>query len=75
MEKEGSKRVEIMGFGDKRQIMVVFVGVLSGVFIKLQVIYKGIIDKLYFQIWESFVEGWDIIYFVNYWVNGEICFR
>ena len=38
MEKEGSKRVEIIGVDDKRQITAVFAGFLTGDF---QLIYKG----------------------------------
>ena len=35
MAAEGSKRVEISGLGDKRQITAVFAGILSGMFIKI----------------------------------------
>lgn len=75
MEKEGSKRVEITGLGDKRPITAVFAGTLSGAFIKPQVIYKGTTDKSHPQIRESLVEGWDITHSANHWANGETCLR
>ena len=37
MEKKGSKRVEIVGISDKRQITAIF----CGNFLPLQVIYQG----------------------------------
>ena len=39
MDKEGSKRVEISGANDKRQITAVFCGTLTGDFLPLQLIY------------------------------------
>ncbi len=41
MDRQGSKRVEIAGVTDKRQITAVFCGSLSGDFLPLQIIYKG----------------------------------
>ena len=41
MEKEGSKRVEIVAVDDKRQITAVFAGSLTGDFLPPQLIYKG----------------------------------
>ena len=41
MTKEGSKRVEIIGIDDKRQITAVFGGTLAGDFLPPQLIYKG----------------------------------
>ena len=41
MDREGSKRVEIAGANDKRQITAVFCGTLTGDFLPLQLIYKG----------------------------------
>ena len=41
MEKEGSKRVEIIGIDDKRQITAVFAGSLTGDFLPPQLVYKG----------------------------------
>ena len=41
MEREGSKRVEIAGIDNKRQITAVFVGTMSGIFLPIQLIYQG----------------------------------
>ena len=41
MEAEGSKRVELIGKDDKRQITVVFAGSLGGDILPIQVIYQG----------------------------------
>ena len=41
MEKEGSKRIELAGIEDKRQITAVFSGAMSGVFLPMQLIYQG----------------------------------
>ena len=41
MEAKGSKRVEIVGVGDKQQITAVFCGALTGKFLPPQLIYQG----------------------------------
>lgn len=41
MEQRGSKRVEMGGAGDKRQITAIFCGTILGDFLPLQLIYKG----------------------------------
>ena len=41
MEKEGKKRVEILGIDDKRQITAVFAATKDGNFLPIQVLYKG----------------------------------
>ena len=41
MEKQGSKRVEIVGSNDKRMITAVLCGSLIGDFLPIQLIYKG----------------------------------
>ena len=41
MERVGSKRVEIAGLDDKRQITAVFAGSLTGDFLPIQLIYQG----------------------------------
>ena len=45
MEKEGSKKVEIAGINDKRQITAVFAGSLTGDFLPVQLVYKGTTTK------------------------------
>ena len=41
MKKRGSRRVELKGIDDKRQITAVLCGSLTGVFLPPQIIYKG----------------------------------
>ncbi len=41
MDQVGSKRVEISGVNDKRQITAVFCGSIMGEFLPIQLIYKG----------------------------------
>jgi hypothetical protein len=41
MERRSSKRVEMGGAGDKRQITAVFCGIIFGDFLPVQLIYKG----------------------------------
>ena len=41
MAREGSKRVEVVGLNDKRQITGVFAGSLSGNFLPVQLVYQG----------------------------------
>ena len=41
MAKEGSKRVEIVGVNDKRQITAVFAGSLAGDFLPVQLVHQG----------------------------------
>lgn len=41
MDQHGSKRVEMTGVDDKRQIMAAFCGSLTGDFLPVQLIYKG----------------------------------
>ena len=41
MEREGRKRVEILGIDNKRQITAVFAATKAGNFLPIQVIYKG----------------------------------
>ena len=41
MEREGTKRIEILGIDDKRQITAVFAATKAGDFLPIQIIYKG----------------------------------
>ena len=47
MEKEGKKRVEILGIDDKRQITGVFAATKDGNFLPIQVIYKRKLREAY----------------------------
>ena len=41
MERQGEKRVEMVGINDKRQITAVFCGTMLGEFLPIQLIYQG----------------------------------
>ena len=69
MEKEGSRRVEIIGKDDKRQITAVLAGTLNGDFLPVQLVYKGTTKRCLPAF--SFPEDWDINYSQNHWCNEE----
>ena len=45
MAEEGTKRVDIVATNDKRQIIVVFCGSMTGDFLRLQLIYEEKTDR------------------------------
>ena len=67
MEKEGSKRVEIAGVDDKRQITAVFAGSLTGDFLPPQLIYKGTTHRCLPAT--KFPSEWHITCTENHWSN------
>lgn len=67
MAKEGSKRVEIAGIEDKRQITSVLAGTMSGKFLPSQVIYAGKTPRCFPSV--EFPKDWDITYTPNHWAN------
>lgn len=67
MAKEGSKRVEIAGIEDKRQITAVLAGTMSGKFLPPQVIYAGKTPRCLPSV--EFPKDWDITYTPNHWAN------
>ena len=67
MAKEGSKRVEITGIEDKRQITAVFAGTMSGKFLPPQLIYAGKTPRCLPSV--EFPEDWDITFTPNHWAN------
>ncbi|XP_063401970.1 uncharacterized protein LOC134686222 [Mytilus trossulus] len=69
MAVEGSKRVEISGLGNKRQITGVFAGSLSGEFLPPQIIYGGKTDKCHPTY--KFPSDWDITHSENHWANTD----
>ena len=69
MEKEGSKRVEIAGINDKRQITAVFAGSLTGDFLPVQLVYKGTTTKCLPSV--SFPPKWHITATHNHWCNED----
>ncbi len=67
VEKEGSKRVEIAGIDDERQITAVFACSITGDFLPIQLIYKGKTKKCLPTY--SFPSDWHITFSHNHWSN------
>ena len=69
MEVEGSKRVELAGKDDKRQITTVFAGSMTGDFLPLQLVYQGKTTRCLPQV--NFPDDWHITYSENHWCNEK----
>ena len=69
MAKEGSKRVEIAGIDDKRQITAVFGGTMAGDFLPPQLIYQGKSSKSLPSV--VFPQDWHITFTENHWSNEQ----
>ena len=69
MEKVGSKRVEITGVNDKKQITAVFCGSLSGDFLPIQLIYQGKTARCHPNF--SFPSDWNITHSPKHWSTEE----
>ena len=69
MDKEGSKRVEVIGIDDKRQITATFAASLSGNFLSVQLVYEGKTTKCHPAV--EFPEGWHVTHTPNHWCNEE----
>ena len=67
MEQKGSKRVELAGLNDKRQITVVFCASLTSEFLPVQVIYLGKTTASLPRY--VFPDDWDITFTPNHWSN------
>ena len=67
MSKEGSKRVEVVGLKDKRQITAVFGGSMSGDFLPVQLVYKGKTTKSLPTV--DFPKQWHLTFTENHWSN------
>ena len=67
MEKEGAKRVEIVAVDDKRQIIAVFAGSLTGDFLPPQFIYQGTTKQCLPRV--NFPTDWHITCSENHWSN------
>ena len=69
MEEEGSRKVEIAGLGEKRQITATFAIAMSSTVLPVQILYTGetpICHPSY-----AFPEGFDIWHTPNHWANTE----
>lgn len=69
MAKEGSKRVEIAGAEDKRQITAVFADTMAGDFLPPQIIYAGKTPRCLPSV--TFPSGWHVTYTENHWANEK----
>ena len=69
MNKQGAKRVGLVGFSDKRQIAAVFCGNLLEAFLPIQLIYKGKTNRCHPSF--NFPPGWDITHVPKHWSNEE----
>ena len=69
MEAEGSKRVEVIGKDDKRQLTAVLAGTLDGDFLSSQIIYQGTTPRCLPKY--DFPKNWHITYSANHWSNEE----
>ena len=73
MEKEGSKRVNLAGLGDERQITATFAATLDGQFLPMPLLYQGKTD--YCQPKFSFTCEFDVFRTPNHWANEDTCIR
>ena len=69
MAKEGSKRVEVVGIDDKRQITATFAASLSGNFLPVQMVYEGKTSKCHPPV--KFPQGWHVTHTPNHWCNED----
>ena len=69
----GSRRVEVIGLGDKRQITATFAAALDGTFLPMQILYQGKTDRSHPNY--AFPDGFDIFHTPNHWANEETCLR
>ena len=69
MAAEGSKRIEVAGLGDKRQLTVVYSASMTGDFLPPQVIYSGKTKRCLPSA--EFPDDWNITYTPNHWANEE----
>ena len=67
MEWQGTKRVDLVGVGDKRLITAVFCGSLVGDFLPIQVIYAGKTTRCHPRY--EFPSNWDITHSPKRWSN------
>ena len=68
MAPSGSRHVEIVGMGDKRQITAVFAGSFSGDFLPRQLIYTGKTPACHPND-ITFPADWHITHTENHWAN------
>ena len=67
MEAEGTKRVEVAGKDDKKQLTAVLGGSMAGEFLPPQLIYQGKTSRCLPSV--EFPDDWHISYSINHWSN------
>ena len=67
MEKEGAKRVEIIGSDERRQITALFTVSMAGDFLAPQLIYQGKTVKCHPKI--NFPPDWNVTHTETHWSN------
>ena len=69
MDKQGKKRVELIGLKDKRQITALFCASIVGDFLPAQLIFKGKTSRCHPKF--KFPVGWHITHAPNRWSNED----
>ena len=66
----GSRRVEIAGMGNKRQLTAVFAGTLDGHYLSIQLMYGGKTNQCHPK-GVNFPDDWHITHTHNHWADKE----
>ena len=69
MEVEGSKRVDLGGKDDKRQITACFAGTMTGDFLPTQLVYEGKTSCCLPKV--DFPNDWNVTYSSTHWSNED----
>ena len=69
MEVEGSKRVDLGGKDDKRQITACFAGTMTGDFLPTQLVYEGKTSRCLPKV--DFPNDWNVTYSSTHWSNED----
>ena len=67
MKEQGTKRIEVIDKGNKRQITAVFGGTMMGDFLPPQLIYEGKIERCLRRY--KFPAAWHVTQLESYWSN------
>ena len=71
--EKGSKRVEISGFDNKRQIILTVAGTLSEEFLPFQVLYTGKTERCHPS--SPLPDGFSVWHTPNHLANSDTCVR
>ena len=67
MEEQGTKRIEVIGKDDQRQVSAVFGGTMTGDFLPPQLIYEGKAERC--LPWYKFPAAWYVTQSESHWSN------